>query len=76
MKKESLIARAERWHETSKKMPLMGYRRQNQEEITEVAVAIIKALCNTKDLTKSKAKEALKMATDMLEEQAENEIIS
>lgn len=76
MKKESLIARAERWHETSKRMPLMGYRRQNQEEITEVAVAIIRALCNAKDLKKSKAKEALRMATDMIEEESENEIIS
>lgn len=67
MKKEQLIKRARKWHEDSKKMPLMGYPRQHQEEMTKLSIAIIEAICESENVTPFIAKSALTMAIDIIE---------
>lgn len=57
-------------------MPLMGYVRENQEIITKISVAIIKTICNEENVTPQIAKEALKMATDIIKSEMEHELIS
>lgn len=76
MQKKSLIARAEKWQQSSKERPLMGYARKNQPEIVGVSVAIIKALCEMDGMTPFRAKEALKMAADIIDEATQNETIA
>lgn len=76
LKKQNLVERAERWQEKSKKMPLMGYPRKGQEEIAKTSTAIIKVLCEMENLTPNRAKYALKMAADIIEDEMQHDVIS
>lgn len=76
MEKKNLISRAEKWHEESKTMPLMGYPRNKQEEITKTSVAIIKTICGMENVTPYIAKEAMKMAADIIDSETAHEAIS
>jgi len=75
MKKENLIKRAEKLEELMKKEPLYGYPRKSPE-IAKASVAIIKAICEQENITPYAAKYALKMATEIIENEAQYEIIS
>ena len=76
MKKENLIERAKRWDRESSNMKLMGYPRNGQNEIAKISVAIIQLLCEKENMTTFKAKCALKMATDIIDEETKNDAIS
>lgn len=76
MKKEKLIERAERWKQECEKMPKMGYPRNGQKEIVKISVAVIKTLCEIEDMTPYRATQALKMATDIIDEESKYETIS
>ncbi|MBS6681488.1 MAG: hypothetical protein KH290_08635 [Roseburia sp.] len=73
MQKKNLIVRAERWKSQSEKMPLMGYPRTHQSETLEISVAIIKRMCEMPDITPARAKLALKMAADIIDEESCND---
>lgn len=75
MQKKNLILRAEQWRDESKKMPLIGYLRNNQPEILEISAAIIKAICTCDNVTTYKAVQALKIAADIIEEEKKFEIM-
>lgn len=75
MKKQNLIERAERWESQSRRMPLMGYPREGQEEILKTSVAIIKTLCEMENMTPHRAKQALKMAADIIDEETRHDAI-
>lgn len=75
MQKESLIKRAEKWQEESRKMPLMGYPKQGQEETLKISTAIIKTICEHENVTPHIAKTALKMAGDIISEEMEHDPI-
>ena len=76
MKKENLIARAERWQKLPQQSLLMrGYPRDEQGKIPEMSVAVIKAICETKAMSLSQIKYALKLATEIIEQEIEHEVI-
>lgn len=75
MTKQNLIKRAEKLEELMKKEPLYGYPRKSPE-IAKTSVAIIKAICEQENITPCTAKYALKMATEIVENEAQYEIIS
>lgn len=54
MNKQNLINRAERWEEQSRKMPLMDYPRDGQEEMMKISSAIIKTLCEMENKSQSR----------------------
>jgi len=75
MKKQSLIERAKRLEKKSEKEPLYGYPRKSPE-IAKTSVAIIKAICEQENITLFTAKYALKMATEIIEDEAQHDTIS
>lgn len=56
-------------------MPLMGYPRNGQSELMKISTAIIKEICKMEDITPFKAKEALKIAGDVISEEMEHDAI-
>lgn len=75
MRKAKLIERAEQWQKASQEMPLMGYQREGQPELMKISAAIIKEICRIECMTPFKAKEALKIAGDIISEEMEQEAI-
>lgn len=75
MKKENLIQRAEKWEKQVEEMQKLGYPRGKQEEVTKMSTAIIKALCEQEGVTPLRAKAALKMAGEILNEEMERDAI-
>lgn len=73
MDKRNLIERAEKWK--SSKKPILGYSRQNQAEILKISTDIIKTLCKMENLTAYKATQALRIAVDIIDEEAKNDAI-
>lgn len=53
----------------------MGYPRKDQTEILKISSAIIKNLCDTENITIYKATQALKMAEDIIADEAKNDVI-
>lgn len=51
----------------------MGYPRCGQPELMKISTAIIKEICGMKDITPFKAKEALKIAGDIIDEEMEHD---
>lgn len=76
MEKENLIQRAESWQHLSQKLPLFGYPRRGQTELMKISTAIIKGICEMEGMTPFKAKTALKIAGDIIDEEMQNEAIS
>lgn len=69
MEKQHLIERAEKMERMAQgPLPIMGYPRGDQKKMTMTATIIIKALCNVDGLTICTAKNALKMAGDIIDE--------
>ncbi len=75
IKKEKLIERAEQWRQSSQEMPLLGYPRNGQPELVKISAAIIKEICKMEDMTPFRAKEALKIAGDIISEEMEQDAI-
>ena len=50
-------------------MPLLGYPRKNQQELTAMSAEIIKVICTHENVTPILAKNALKMAADIIEDE-------
>lgn len=76
MNKEKLIERAKKRCKECKEHKLHLYPRQYQEEYAEMSVAIIERLCELEGVTPYKAKEALKMAVDIIDAESLHETIS
>lgn len=74
IKKEKLIERAEQWEKEMEKEPLYGYPRKSPE-IAKTSTAIIKAICEQKNVTPFIAKYALKMAGEIIEEESQCDAI-
>lgn len=74
MTKQNLIKRAEELEELMKKEPLYGYPRKSPE-IAKTSVAIVKALCDQDNLTLLTARYALKMATEIIEDEMQRDVI-
>lgn len=74
MTKQNLIKRAEELEELMKKEPLYGYPRKSPE-IAKTSVAIVKALCEQDNLTLLTARYALKMATEIIEDEMQRDVI-
>lgn len=75
MKKERLIERAGQWEQSSQEMPLTGYARNEQPELMKISTAIIKEICKIENMTPFKAKAALKIAGDIINEEMEHDAI-
>jgi hypothetical protein len=56
-------------------MPLMGYPRCEQLEFMKISTAIIREICKMEGITPFKAKEALKIAGDIISEEMEHDVI-
>lgn len=76
MKKEKLIERAKKRCKKCKEHKLHLYPRKYEEEYAEMSVAIIERLCELDGVTPYKAKEAIKMAADIIDEELLHETIS
>lgn len=74
MTKQNLIKRAEELEELMKKEPLYGYPRKSPE-IAKTSVAVVKALCEQENLTLLTARYALKMATEIIEDEMQRDVI-
>lgn len=59
----------------SEKEPLYGYPRKSPE-IAKTSVAIIEAICGQENITPFTAKYALKMAAEIIEDEAQHDTIS
>ena len=69
IQKEKLIERAEKLEEQAQvSLPIMGYPRGDQKKMAMTATIIIKAICDVDELTICTAKNALKMAADIIDE--------
>lgn len=75
MEKKKLIERAEEWQQSSQIMPLSGYPRNEQTELMRISTAIIKEICKMENITPFKAKAALKIAGDIVNEEMEHDAI-
>lgn len=75
MKKERLIERAVQWEQSSQEMPLTSYARNEQPELMKISTAIIKEICKIENMTPFKAKAALKIAGDIINEEMEHDAI-
>lgn len=76
IKKENLIERAEKLEERAQgSLPIMGYPRGDQKKMAMTATIIIKAMCDVDELTISTAKNALKMAADIIDEATRHDSI-
>ena len=76
MEKQNLIERAEKMEKLAQgPLPIMGYPRGNQKKITMTATIIIKALCDVDGLTISTAKNALRMAEDIIDQATKHDPI-
>lgn len=58
----------------SEKEPLYGYPRKSPE-IAKTSVAIIKTICEQENITPFIAKYALKMATEIIEDETQHDTI-
>lgn len=69
IQKEKLIERAEKLEEQAQgPLPIMGYPRSDQKKMAMTATIIIKAMCDVDELTICTAKNALKVAADIIDE--------
>ena len=76
MEKQHLIERAEKMEKLAQgPLPIMGYPRGDQKKMTMTATIIIKALCDVDGLTISTAKNALKMAEDIIDQATKHDHI-
>ena len=76
MEKQNLIERAEKMEKLAQgPLPIMGYPRGDQKKITMTATIIIKALCDVDGLTISTAKNALRMAEDIIDQATKHDHI-
>ena len=76
IEKENLIERAEKMEERAQgSLPIMGYPRGDQKKMTMTATIIIRAMCDVDELTISTAKNALKMAADIIDEATRHDSI-
>lgn len=76
MKKEKLIERAKKRCKECKEHKRHLYPRLYEEEYAEMSVAIIERLCELDGVTPYKAKEAIKMAADIIDAELLHETIS
>lgn len=76
MEKQNLIERAEKMERMAQgPLPIMGYPRGDQKKMTMTATIIIKALCDVDGLTISTAKNALRMAEDIIDQATKHDPI-
>lgn len=76
MERQNLIERAEKMERMAQgPLPIMGYPRGDQKKITMTATIIIKALCDVDGLTISTAKNALRMAEDIIDQATKHDPI-